>query len=667
MSQLYPELSKPFKIGNVEIKNKVVMSPMLPIGWFDEHSVISDKIIDYYEERAKGGVGAVFTTGNVPDAHLEDCPFTISPFGAPEHFSAQISKLADRLHKYDTKLFVQIWFGLGRVAFPDAMNTEPVAVSEGPDRWDPSVTCREMTTEEVYGLIDSVVEGAKLLYKAGADGVDINGGYGGYMGDQFTTSAFNHRTDEFGGSMDNQLRVLTEIVKRIKKETAEDFPVTVRFSTKHHIKAERQAAVDGEVYEEFGRDIDESIAMGKKLEEAGYDAFLLGNGSYDSFHWLYPPMYQKEGLWLDDFAPFTKEMNVPCIGPGKILQPQMANDAIKNGTLTAVALGRALLADPEWMNKAEAGKPEEIRPCIGCNAGCVGRIFAGKTMLCAVNANLFDEAHKELAPAAEPKKIAVIGAGVGGMEAARLAAARGHEVTIYDDRDRVGGMTLVADIPDYKAASRRLIAWYENELKKAGVKVVLNTRLSEEDVKNLDADTIIVATGATAKKLPVPGADQEHVISSVEALTKAKPIGENVVVVGGGQVGCEVAYELAKEGKKTSVVEFMPDLVSGGKEPISASVSLMLKDLLNFEKVDIYTSSALKEIKENTVCFEKSGEMKEIPADTVILAIGFNANDNLYQSLKDSGKDVRVIGDAKQSPGNVLHAVADGYALGREI
>lgn len=667
MKEKFTELFQPFKIGKVEIKNKVVMSPMLTIGWFDEHSVISDRMIDYYVERAKGGVGAVFTAGNVPDAHLEDCAFTISPFQDPEHFVKQARKLADALHEYDCKLFIQIWFGLGRVAFSEFMADQPVAVTEGPNRWKPEVTCREMTTEEVYRLIDSVVYGAKLIYEAGADGIDINGAYGGYMGDQFTTDIFNKRTDEFGGSMDGQLKVLTEIIRRIKVETAEDYPVTCRLGTKHYMRAERQAAVPGEDYIEAGRDIEESVAMAKKLEEAGYDGFLMGNGAYDSFHWLYPPMYHKEGLWLDDFAPLTKEVSVPVIGPGKILQPEMANDAIAEGKVTAVALGRALLADPQWVNKAAADAPEDIRPCIGCNAGCIGRIFAGQTMLCAVNADLFNERNQELAPAEKPKKIAVIGGGVGGMETARIAARRGHDVTIYDNRDQLGGMTLVANIPDYKAASRRLIDWFEREIKEAGVKVELNRTMTADDIKALDADAVVVATGAESKSLKVKGIDSENVITSIDALTKTKKIGQKVVIVGGGQVGCEVAYELLREGKDAAVVEFLDGLVAGGKEPVSAAVTLMLQDLLNYYHAEIHTSSVLKEVKEHSVIIEKNGKEAEVPADTVILAVGFTANDTLYQTLKDCGKEVYVIGDAKQSPGNIMHAVADGNQLGRTI
>lgn len=667
MESRYPELFKPFKIGKVEIKNKVVMSPMLSIGWFEEHSVISDKMIDYYVERAKGGVGAVFTCGNVPDAHLERCAFTISPFQAPERFVTQVRKLTKALHQYDTKLFVQIWFGLGRVAFSEFMEDQPVAVSEGPNRWKPEVTCRAMTTQEIYGLIDAVVEGAKLIYEAGADGIDINGAYGGYMGDQFTTDVFNHRTDEFGGSMDGQLRVLTEIVKRIKKETAQDYPVTCRLGTKHYMRAERQAAVPGEVYQEYGRDVEESVTMAKKLEEAGYDAFLMGNGAYDSFHWLYPPMYHKEGLWLDDFAPLTKEVHIPVIGPGKILRPEMANDAIAEGKVTAVAIGRALLADPQWVNKAAAGKPEDIRPCIGCNAGCIGRIFAGQTMLCAVNADLFREAEQALIPAEKPRKIAVIGGGVGGMETARIAAKRGHDVTIYEKGSQLGGTTLAANVPDYKDASRRLLTWFEKEIRESGVKVELNRELTAAEVKALGADAVVVSTGAHHKIPNIPGVHGANVTTAVDMLLGKAQIGQKVVVVGGGQVGCEVAYELLRAGKQVSLVEFLDRLMAGGTEPVSAAVVLMLEDLLNYHHADIRLSTAVKEIKLASVLVEKAGVTEEIPADTVVLAAGFVENNGLFQELKDMGQEVYLVGDAKKSPGNIMHAVADGNKVGREI
>ncbi len=272
--------------------------------------------------------------------------------------------------------------------------------------------------------------------------------------------------------------------------------------------------------------------MAKKLEAAGYDGFLMGNGSYDSFHWLYPPMYHKEGLWLDDFAPLTGEVGVPVIGPGKVLQPEMANDAIRDKKVDAIAIGRALLADPNWVNKAKDGKPEDIRPCIGCNAGCIGRIFAGKTMLCAVNADLFNERNQELKPADPVKKVAVIGGGIAGMEAARIAAKRGHDVTIYEKGEKLGGATIAASIPDYKDASRRLLKWFEKEIRESGVKVEYGRELDADKVRELDTDAIVVSTGAVAKVPPVSGIEQPHVVTAIDVLLGKASVGDQVVVIG---------------------------------------------------------------------------------------------------------------------------------------
>ena len=288
-------------------------------------------------------------------------------------------------------------------------------------------------------------------------------------------------------------------------------------------------------------------------------------------------------------------------------------------------------------------------------------------MLCAVNADLFNEANEELIPTEKPKKIAVIGGGVGGMEAARIAARRGHDVTIYEKGSRLGGLTLAANVPDYKAASRRLIDWFEHDLEKAGVKVELYHNLTGEDIKNIDADAFIVSTGAHVKIPNLPGVDDKNVVTAVDVLLDKAEIGERVVVVGGGQVGCEVAYELVRAGKQVSVVEYLDRLVSGGDEPVSAAIVLMLEDLLDYYKADIHLSTAVTEIKDGSVVIEKSGEKSEIPADTVILATGFASNDGLYTAIKELGREVYIIGDAKKAPGNIMHSVADGNKIGREI
>lgn len=668
MSLKYPELFQPMKIGSVTIKNRIFMAAMLPVGWLDEDHCLTDETISYYEERAKGGTGAIFTCGNVPNSHLEKSTLTITPFDKSEKFILQMKKLSDRLHPYDCKLFAQLWFGSGRAMVPDLiMEGECIAPSQGPNRWNPSVTCREMTKEEIQRLIDATIEDAVMCKAAGCDGVDINGAYGGYLGDQFTTSAFNRRTDEFGGTMDGQLKVLTDIIKGIKEKCGKDFPVTCRLGTKHYMKAERQAAVPGEKYTEFGRDVAESIAMAKKLEEAGYDAFYMGNGCYDAFYWLYPPMYQKEGLWLDDIAPLTSEVSIPVIAPGKILQPEMANDAIKEGKVTAVALGRGLLADPYWANKAREGKQEEIRPCIGCNAGCIGRIFSALPMACAVNAELFCEKTGKPVPAQDPKKIAVIGAGVAGMECARIAATRGHDVTIYEKALKLGGVTVAASIPDFKDADRRLLKWFENELNKSGVKIVLNHEVTLEEAEKMDVDEFVVATGTTPKVPPIPGIDGNNVVTAIDTLYGNKEIGKNVVVIGGGQVGCELAVWLKKKEKAVTLVEALPELLCGGKEAIAATNKFMLEDMLKFYQVDVMCSTKVQRISNNAVEVSDESGNKEIAADTVILAIGYNSNDRLYRDISSNiPKKVWCLGDAV-NPANIMFAVKDGNTIGKLI
>lgn len=564
MALRYPKLFKPFNIGGVEIKNRICMSPMGVPGWLDANSCYTEEAIAYYEERAKGGVGLIFTSGTTPNTKIEPDD---SPYAEPYPFITQTRKLAERLHLYGTKLFVQIYLGTGRVCDP---RPDAISASENPNRWDPELITRALTTEEIYELINAAIDAAVICNEAGADGVDINGAYGSYLGDQFATDIFNNRTDEFGGSMEGQLKLLTDIVKGINGACGAKFGVTCRFSTKHYMKALGQAGMPGEEYAEVGRDVAQSVEMGKMLEVAGYDALLIGNGAYDSFHWLYTPMYHKEGLWLDDIAPLTKEVNIPVIAAGKILQPEMANDVISNGIADAVAIGRGLIADPYWADKTKLGKPEDIRPCIGCNAGCIARIFAGLPLQCAVNPDLFYEnsTKGKLVPTTEPKKIAIIGGGVAGMECACIAAKRGHSVTIYEKSHVLGGRMVAASVPYFKVADRRLLAWFEKELRESGVKVELGKALALEEIETLDVDEIVVATGTTPFIPPIPGIDHESVVQVTDVLS-GKEVGDRIVLIGGGQVGLEVAVWLKKQGKDVIVAEALPELMAGAPEAIA--------------------------------------------------------------------------------------------------
>jgi 2-enoate reductase len=664
----YQELFKPFNIGKIEIKNRIVMSPMLTGGWFDENGVITNEVIDYYEERAKGGVGLIYTTAFTLNHGLETATMLfVSPFTHPERFLTQMKKLTDRIHPYDTKLFIQLTLGNGRVMAPFLLDGAPISASENPNWWVPGVNCRPLNKEEVERLVQSAVEAAVWCRQTGCDGVDIVGAYGGYLGDQFATDVFNRRTDEYGGSLDGKLKVFIDIVKGIKALCGAEFPVTTRLGAKHYMKGMLQSPVPGEKYKEFGRDLEESIAMAQKLEEAGYDGILAAGGTYDSLYWLYPPMYQKDGLWLEDVAKLKGHVSIPIICPGKITMPQLANDAIKNKMVDAVALGRALLADPEWANKAKLGEDEAIRPCIGCNNGCLARDFAGLPLQCAVNADLFNEKNATLRKVDKPKKIAVIGGGIAGMEAARIAAYRGHDVTLYEKNSLLGGMVIAGSVPKFKDADRRLLKWYEKELKDAGVTVKLGCSMTLEQVERLDSDEIVVATGATARVPPIPGVERAHVVTAVEVLLGEKETGRRVTLIGGGQVGCELALWLEEKGRQVTLVEALDGLMTSGKEALFMGNKMMLTDMLAYKKIKVMLSTKVLAIAENSVDVVTKDGSETIPADSVVLAIGYHSNDRLYKAINSTvPKKVWLLGDAK-TPGNIMFAVKDGAAIGRVL
>ncbi|HZK02721.1 MAG TPA: FAD-dependent oxidoreductase [Anaerovoracaceae bacterium] len=656
----------PFKIGNVEIKNRICMAPMLPGGWLDENKNLTRETIAYYEERAKGGAGLIFTGASFPDSGLEITDFTKSPFARPDNFRVQTKKLVDAVHKYDCKLFFQMQLGSGRTAVPFVLKDLPVAPSAVANRYDPNVTCRPLTTEEVYRLIDAVIEGAVLSQQAGADGVNVNGVKGGYLGDQFATLAFNQRNDEFGGDTEGRIRLMIKIVEGIKEKCGDDFPVTTRLGTKAHMKAERVGHLPGEEYEEFGRDMEESLKIGKMLENAGYDAILFGTGTYDSIYWLYPPMYMHDGCYIEEASILKKTLDIPIIVPGKLSNPDLANKAVKEGKIDALSVGRGLVADPYWPNKVKTNQVEEIRPCIYCNNGCLARVLNGLNMLCAVNSDVFCElkTSDKYQKVAEPKKIGIIGGGIAGMEAARVAAIRGHNVTIYEKNDKLGGLMIPAVVPHFKDGDKKLLEWLKSQIDKLGVNIQLNTEISEEDIEKLDADELIVATGSVPRKLKVSGGDKAHVMTAAEALLGEKEIGKKVAVIGGGQVGCETAIWLKSRGHEVCVIENRDDLILGGSEPIPQPNRDMLMELLIFHKIPTYLKTTVKEITDKTVLLTAQVGESVVDADSVVLAIGYTPDNNLYKKVYSSTKKkVWTVGDAKEAA-TIMMAIRDGSAIG---
>lgn len=665
MKTNYPELFKPFKINKLEIKNRIVMAPMLPLGWLDEDKNLTEDTIAYYTERAKGGAGLIMTGASFTDAKIEFMDFTRSPFAKPNTFLIQTRKLVESVHRYGCKVFVQMQLGCGRTSVPAFQEGLPVAPSKVANRYAPDIECREMTTEEVYDLINATVNAVALCQAAGADGVNINGVKGGYLGDQFAIEAFNKRTDEFGGDIDGRIRLMVKIIEGVRAACGPDFPVTTRIGTKSHMKAERVGHLPGEEYTEYGRDMEESLIVAKKLEEAGYDGVLFGTGSYDSIYWLYPPMYMPDGCYIEEASELKKALDIPIMVPGKLSEPEMANEALKNGLIDSLSMGRALLADPYWPTKVRNNEIEDIRPCIYCNNGCIGRVLNGLPMQCAVNPDAFQERYQadKYAKVAKPKKIAIIGGGIAGMEAARVAAIRGHAVTIYEATDRLGGLMIPAEVPAFKDKDRKLLKWFKYQMDKLGVTIKLNEPMTADKILALDADEIIVATGSKARKLPVEGADQAHVISGEAALLDISKVKGKVVLIGGGQVGCETAIWLKQNGIDVTIVENRADLILGSGDPIPQQNRDMLLEMLIFHNIPVYKSTRVTAIKEKSVVINDGAE-KELDADTVIVSIGYQPNQDLYNEVYQvADKNVWMIGDA-QRPATIMMAIRDGSAIG---
>ncbi|MFK4341820.1 MULTISPECIES: FAD-dependent oxidoreductase [unclassified Paenibacillus] len=666
MKEEHQILYEPMKIGKLEIKNRFVMAPMGPGGLCDADGTFNERGVEYYVERAKGGTGLLITGVTMVENEIEKCalPSMPCPTLNPLNFVKTGKMMTERIHAYGAKIFLQLSAGFGRVSIPSIVGKTAVAPSPIPHRWLPDVTCRELTIDEIHTYIRKFAESAAIAKKAGFDGIEIHAVHEGYLLDQFAISFFNHRKDEYGGSLRNRLRFAIEIVQAIKAECGQDFPVSLRYSIKSFIKDWRQGGLPGEEFKEQGRDIEEGIEAAKILEEAGYDAFNGDVGSYDSWYWAHPPMYQEKGLYLPYNKILKTILKVPVITAGRLDNPDLASKAIREGKTDMIALGRPLLADADIPNKIKAGKIEKIRPCLSCQEGCMGRLASFATISCAVNPACGREKDYALGKADQSKKVLVIGGGPAGCEAARVAAIRGHHVTLFDKNNRLGGNLIPGGIPDFKEDDHLLATWYEGELKDLKVDVRLNTEVNRTTVKEYAADAVIFATGSSPKTFSI--GTSTKVYSAEEVLLGKKDPGASTVIVGGGLVGCETALWLADQGKKVTLVEMQEDILTVGG-PLCHANEDMLRDLVAFKDIHLLTNAKIVDANDQEfVLKNKNGEETILKADSAILAVGYTPQQSLYEDIQNDVSEAYLIGDAKQVQ-NIMYAVWDAYEVTRNI
>ena len=504
-----------------------------------------------------------------------------------------------------------------------------------------------MTLEQIHEIIEAFAKTAKLCKDAGVDGVEVHAVHEGYLLDQFAIEFFNKREDDYGGSFENRYRFATEIVKAIKESCGDDFPVSLRYSVESKMKGFCEGAMPGEDYVEVGRNMAESEKAAKYLEDAGYDMLNADNGTYDSWYWAHPPMYMPENCNLEDVAHIKKFVNIPVVCAGR-MDAEVGAKAVSDGKIDAVGVARQFLTDPEWITKMIEDRVEDIKPCICCHAGCFNfsssKGHANTQDLkdtmglarCALNPRTMQSEKYKIEPAKKAKKIAVIGGGIGGMEAAIVCAKRGHSVILYEKSDNLGGVFIAAATPSFKEKDRALIAWYNREIAKYPIEIKMNTEV--KDLSSLGADEIIIATGAVAKKIPIKGA--EKAIEAIDFLLGKKEVGENVVIIGGGLTGCEIAYELFLGGKKPAIVEMQDDLIT--TPGICLANTSYLRDCFKANDLPVYLETGVCEINDGKVLLkDKEGKTFEIDADSVITSVGYNP-----APLAVKGKNVHVIGDA---------------------
>lgn len=661
----YSKLFSPIKIGSITIKNRFAMAPMGPLGLADANGGWNKRGIDYYVERAKGGTGLIITGVTFFDQVVEkQDPTTVpNPLYKPVNFVKTSREMTERIHAYGSKIFLQLSGGFGRVTIPTNVgDIPPIAPSAIPHRWLDK-TCRAITVDEIHAIVKQFGEAAFHAKRAGFDGVQIHAVHEGYLIDQFAISMFNQRTDEYGGSLENRLRFAKEIVEEIKKTCGDDFPVTLRFSVKSMIKDWRVGALPGEDFEEKGRDTEEGLKAAKLLESYGYDALDTDVGTYDAWWWNHPPMYQKKGLYREYCKMVKEVVDIPVFCAGRMDNPDMALEAIENGECDVIDLGRPLLADPDYCNKLRCGKITQIRPCISCHEGCMGRVASYSLLNCAVNPQAARERVNAYEPILKKKKVLIVGGGVAGCEAARVLAIRGHQPEVYEKGSRLGGNLIPGGAPDFKEDDIALADWYTNELNRLGVHVHLNTELNEEEIKAMDYDTVILATGSKPKVFSL--GDDSHTYTAEQVLLKQKDAGKKTVVVGGGLVGCETALWLAQNGIHVTIVEAL-DKVMAVNGPLCAANKEMLEALLPFNGVEIITGAKVTEFANGEVKVDTKEGSKTIMSDSVILSVGYKEENTLYNNLQFDIPDLYLLGDAKKVS-NIMYAIWDAFEVANHI
>ena len=649
MQRSFPRLFEPGRIGNVELKNRILKAPQ-HTGLANPDGSVTERMLRYYREVARGGAAMVI----VEYAWVDEDASRASPcqlgIARMDHVPG-LSLLAETIKANGAKAAIQISHA-GRQRF---ILEQPKAASDVP--W-PEITAAgcpipvPLTVEEIREIVKAFGRAAKRAQTAGFDMVEIHACHG-YLISNFFSPHTNKRTDWYGGPLENRMRLLLDIIKEIKSQVGPDYPICVRLS--------------GTDYEPDGHTIEETVELAKRLEARGVAAIHMSGGNHHTtIHEVAPMgMPLANNVWAAEAV--KKVVSIPVVASGSINLPDLAESILAEGKGDFIGLGRPLWADPEWPLKAKEGRPEDIRPCIRCNDGCLARgDHIANTVRCTVNVALCREEEYAITPA-KRLRVAVVGGGPAGMEAARVAALKGHEVTLYEKRE-LGGALLEASLPEFKAPDLKpLIAYFRTQMEKLPVKVV-RAEATVAELLSGQYDAVIVAAGARAA-VPedIPGISSPKVVMAAEVLRGEVELGATVAVIGGGIVGTEVGLVLAESGRRVIFVEMLEEFMCG----ITFDERQVYERRFRELDVVVYTGRRLVEVTDvGVVVVDDTGARSELPADSVVLATGYRPERGLVDELRKQAAleqpELKVVevGDCI-TPGKIFDAIHSGHLAAR--
>jgi 2,4-dienoyl-CoA reductase-like NADH-dependent reductase (Old Yellow Enzyme family)/thioredoxin reductase len=643
-------LFTPIKIGNLEIKNRIVFPPMVT-GKAGPDGKVTDGHIAWYEARAKGGAGLIIVEFT---SVMRGGAAAVTLGMWDDSFIPGYRKLTDKVHAHGARIFLQLSHAGRQTQSEFTGGKLPLAPS--------AISCpmmgpitkeipKELSIKEIEEIIERFGQAALLARDANFDGVEIHGGHG-YLISEFMSAYSNKRHDAFGGDLEGRMQFPLQIVKKVKAKAGKDFPVSFRYS--------------GNEYVPDGRTVDESVRIAPMLIEAGADCLHITAGVYESFWSQIPPHGIREGVNADDAAAIKKAVNVPVITVGRIKSPILAEEILAQGKADMVAMGRQLICDPEWPLKALSGKSQDIRPCIGCTQSCINRgIVQGQPVSCIYNTSAGMEKQNEIRRAEISKKVLVIGGGPGGLEAARVAALRGHHVTLMEKSNELGGRFNLACVSPFKQEFSGAVKWLCRQIDNLGVHVELNIEATSELFEQIMPDAVILATGAVTRIPPIPGVDKKLVVLGEDILAGKANIGNRIVIVGGGGIGAEVADFIGQRQKDVTIVEMLPEI--GVPTGIPLIVAQVLIPRLKSYGVKMMANATVKEIGDDAVTVVSGVKVEKIEGvDQVVIAAGAVSVNGLASELEGRIREMFVIGDAKE-PRTVFEATQEGAEAARKI